>query len=452
MTDPFEHLHLLYSSGDTSATDGQPNFRAVSDTPQDALYGPLQAKDLEWTCAGGFATETQVWYTTLEDGAFATSQIIHSSIGLWYPQVQITFKYFNPTTGQKVWKSVNVPHFTTPPPEGTGRDKSKTYDKRSCKGDRFTVLFDTNADGSESYTIDANMDADLQLSYTFTRPSGSAGWKVGAGDDGGKSYFGANPSTPDGYVVHRFWPQAVSSGHIIHKGQAIDAKGAAMFIHAIQGMRPNLVASRWNFANFQSKSSSGERVSAIMMEFTTTSDYGGPVGSRTTKDESTGNTVNKREPIVVNIGSLTVDGELIAVTAATRGFQAPDEEPSKGSNSRVQLLDHTVDSETGYEVPQKIRYAWQGPLLNQGKAQKELVEAETIVDVGKPGASKGLIEKVDVLGEIPYMVRKMVNYVARTKPFVYQYLNPASLKLTLPSKEINVEGSLFCETTFISEP
>ena len=29
-------------------------------------------------------------------------------------------------------------------------------------------------------------------------------------------------------------------------------------------------------------------------------------------------------------------------------------------------------------------------------------------------------KKVDVLGEIPYMVRKMVNSVARTKPYVYQ--------------------------------
>lgn len=69
------------SGGDTSAADAQPNFRGVSETPQNALYGPLEASDLEWTCAGGFTTETQTWYTVLEDGAFATSQIIHSAIG-----------------------------------------------------------------------------------------------------------------------------------------------------------------------------------------------------------------------------------------------------------------------------------------------------------------------------------------------------------------------------------
>lgn len=69
------------SAGDTSATDAQPNFRAVSDTPQDRLYGQMEAKDLEWTCAGGFTTETETWYTVLNDGAFATSQIIHSAVG-----------------------------------------------------------------------------------------------------------------------------------------------------------------------------------------------------------------------------------------------------------------------------------------------------------------------------------------------------------------------------------
>jgi Svf1-like C-terminal lipocalin-like domain/Svf1-like N-terminal lipocalin domain len=432
-------------SGDTSATDAKPNFRAVTDRAQDALFGPLEAKDLEWTCAGGFATETQTWYTVMQDGSWATSQIIHSSIGLWYPQVQITFKYFNPKTGEKVWKSVNVSKFVTPAPAGSGRDKSKVYDKRSCKGEQFSVLFDTLPDGSESYTIEANMDTDLQVSYTFKRPSKSAGWKLGSGDEGGKSYFGANPSTPDGYVVHRFWPHAVSDGHIIHKGQAIDAKGAGMFVHAIQGMRPNLVASRWNFGNFQSKYGSDENVAAVMMEFTTTSDYGGPIGSRTVKDEATGNAVRKREPIVVTIGSVTVDGELVAVTGASRGLQAPEAEPSKGSETRVYHLNTVHDPETGYTVPQSMKFKWQGPQLIEGKASKDLVNAEVSVDL------KGLIEKVDILGEIPYMVRKMVNYVAGTKPYLHQYLNPATLKITLPSKELNVEGSLFCEATFISE-
>lgn len=291
------------------------------------------------------------------------------------------------------------------------------YDKRSSKSDQFSILFDTHADGSESYTIDANMDTDLQLSYTFTRPKETLGWKLGAGPQGGKSFFGANAASPDGYVVHRFWPQVYTSGHIIQKGQAIDAKGVGMFVHAIQGMRPNLVASRWNFANFQS-TSGPEKVSAIMMEFRTTSDYGGPAVHKSEKEE-----LAKRETMTVNIGSITVGGQLVSVTAATRGGRAGPEESSKGSNSAVQHLDCVLDTETGYQAPQTVRFAWQGPLLEQGKAQAELVEAEIKTDLGKPAPvseAKGLIEKIDVLGEIPYMVRKVVNYVAGTKPYMYQ--------------------------------
>jgi hypothetical protein len=35
-------------------------------------------------------------------------------------------------------------------------------------------------------------------------------------------------------------------------------------------------------------------------------------------------------------------------------------------------------------------------------------------------APKGLIEKVDVLAEIPYVIKSVVNYVAGTKPYIYQ--------------------------------
>ena len=73
-------------------------------------------------------------------------------------------------------------------------------DKRSSKSDQYSVLFETLADGSEKYTIEANMDSDLQLAYSFTRPKQAQGWKLGAGAEGGKSLFGTNTASPDGYV------------------------------------------------------------------------------------------------------------------------------------------------------------------------------------------------------------------------------------------------------------
>ena len=36
-----------------------------------------------------------------------------------------------------------------------------------------------------------------------------------------------------------------------------------------------------------------------------------------------------------------------------------------------------------------------------------------------------MIEKVDVLAEIPYVIKTMVNYVAGTKPYIYQVTQPS---------------------------
>ena len=68
---------------ETSTTDPTAqNFHPVSSEfkPED-LAGPLEPKDLELTCAGGFVTETQIWYSTLEDGSSLMCQLIHSAVG-----------------------------------------------------------------------------------------------------------------------------------------------------------------------------------------------------------------------------------------------------------------------------------------------------------------------------------------------------------------------------------
>jgi hypothetical protein len=58
------------------------NFFPVSSAfKPDELNGQLEPKDNEWTCAGGFVTETQIWYTILDDGSSLMCQIIHSSVG-----------------------------------------------------------------------------------------------------------------------------------------------------------------------------------------------------------------------------------------------------------------------------------------------------------------------------------------------------------------------------------
>ncbi|KAF8896336.1 oxidative stress survival, Svf1-like protein [Infundibulicybe gibba] len=395
------------------------------------LFGELEPKDTEWLCAGGFVTETQTFYTLAAEGTSLMCQVIHSSIGVWYPTIQFTCKIHNPNTNETIWKSINVTNFVTPPPG---------LDKRSSKADEFSITYKSapGTDHPESYTIRANLAADLQISLDLARPADIPGFKIGKGERGGYSYFGPDTQKPDGYVIHRFWPRLKVTGHIISNGKASVADGPGMFIHAIQGMRPNLVASTWNFANFQSELHGG--VSAIQMEFKTIDAYG-------RKGAGSGG-------VSINIGSLVVGGKLAAVTAETKW---PDEAPSEKASvvSRVTHLDTIMDPDTGYKKPSQILFKWAGPSIIKNVSGS--VEARVQADVGDVVNPKGLIDKVDVLAEIPYVVKMAVNYVAGTKPYIYMWMNPATLTVTGPddlapglSKGLEIPGKLYNEATFIS--
>lgn len=315
-------------------------------------------------------------------------------ISLWYPTIQLTCKLYNPATKERIWKSINVTNFVTPPPG---------LDKRSSKADEFSITYKAapGTDTPESYTITANFATDLQISLQVARPASIPGFKIGRGEDGGYSYFGADKKNADGYVIHRFWPSYTAKGHVISNGKADAFQATGMMVHAIQGMRPNLVASRWNFGYFQSDEHGG--VSAISMEFTTLDTY----GRRQTNPGG----------VVVNIGSVIVGGKLATVTAETIW---PDEPlPQEGSVvSRTSHLNPVEDPDTGYLKPVDILFRWVAPsIVPQASG---IVSAKLQGALGDIENPHGLIEKVDVLAEIPYVLKMALSYVAGTKPYVYQ--------------------------------
>lgn len=311
---------------------------------------------------------------------------------MWYPTIQFTFKLFNPNTKERVWESINVSNFVTPPPG---------LDKRSCKADQFSITYKSKpgTDTPEVFTIFAHPSDDLQVSIDIARTA--PGWKIGNGPKSGTSYYGHDIEKPDGYMYHSFWPRTQCSGTVIYKGRAINANGPGMYIHAIMGMRPNLIASRWNFANFQSEEHGG--VSAIQSELTTLDAYG-PKGAGS-------------GGVKVNVGSLVIGGKLICVTAETK-FPDKDYPEDAKSVSRAFHYNTIVDPATSYAQPKELEFIWEGPLLAKDASGK--VSASLKVDVGTPDKPIGLVEKVDVLAEIPAMVKAVISYVAGTKPYIYQ--------------------------------
>jgi hypothetical protein len=311
---------------------------------------------------------------------------------VWYPQIQFTFKLTNPHKKETTWRSVSITNFVTPPPG---------LDRRSCKSDQFTITHKPTPGGGdfpEAYSISVNAGDDLKLMLDVRRPVGAPGFKCGRGPKGGFSYFGADQK--EGYVVHRFWPYTLTSGHIVLNGQARAIEGPGMFVHAIQGMRPNLVAARWNFLHFQSRAHGG--TSAIQMEFTTTDAYG--------------KTGAGSGYVMSNVGSLVVGQKLVAVSGETTW---PGDSADEGAVvSRVRQLLPEHDPDTGYAQPTELQYKWRAPIVLPGVSGD--AQATLSVDLGSPAAPKGLIEKVDVMAEIPGFVKAVVSYVAGTKPYIYQ--------------------------------
>lgn len=307
---------------------------------------------------------------------------------------QVTFRLCNPKTNTNVWKSVGVTNFKV---QG---------DKRSCKSDQVTVTMDPT--NGNKYTIQAKYDEEVQISIVYERVAD--GFKLGDSPRGGFTYFGqlsnkpapANGSGPDyaaggdGYAIHRFWPRCHVSG-IVRNGKDVhDLDGSrGVFIHAIQGLRPNLLAANWNFANFQSVEKEGEEaVSLIMMEFTTTPQYGAKT---------------------INVGSVVVGDKLVGVTAGGSGVVG-------GSN--VTHVDPVPDAETDYDAPSALKYSWEATRLEDGKPAAGNAKVHAVLKqdllLDKDGyKTRGLVEKVDVLGQIPYLIRKFVNYAAGTKPYIY---------------------------------
>lgn len=365
---------------------------------------------------------------------------------MWYPQINFNFRLYDPVTGKREWRSANVSGFTTPAPS----KGATTFDKRSSKSDQFTITLDPAH--PDTYTIEGKYDADTDVSLKFKRMEGAPGFKLGSGPKGGLTYFGAEKATggskdgspdyaagADGYVVHRFWPRCVVSG-VVRVGKEVlsldPADSRGIFVHAIQGMRANLVAAKWNFGYFNSTDEK-EGVSLMMMEFTTTSSYG-----RKT----------------INVGSVVVGDQLVAVVA---------------DGSATHLENEQEDTDTSYPAPGKIRWNWASSrsLLpsNGSEDESNTVSAEILLDLQPEGSKaapagsapaqrqfRGLIEKVDFLAHIPFVVKKVISYVAGTKPFIYQFLNNTTAVIELPSsdgegmKRMEVEGTMFNEATFIS--
>lgn len=270
-----------------------------------------------------------------------------------------------------------------------------------AKGTEFNaheVCISLNKEGDE-YKFTSQVCPDSLVDFTITRKA--SGFKIGPT---GTSLYGDDAAAPWGSMRHVFWPRAHIKGTLTLKGTEIDIDAHSMYVMAMQGMKPHHAAARWNFVNFQ-----GPTSSVVVMEFTTPVSYGS---------------------CTVSLGAATLNDKLL--------FTSTD--------VQVEHIDATID-EIGWPAPKKITFDLKGP-------SPESESAESTIAAHVAGDLSHLVERVDVMAEIPNFVKRVVAGVSGAKPYIYQFSDKAmSVKITsVDGKEVLVEetGHGYCETTFIS--
>ena len=216
-------------------------------------------------------------------------------------------------------------------------------------------------DGEDSYTIKSLNDKRAIVNLKIKRVA--PGWQAGKT---GKTLYGTDLKDPWGTMRHAFWPRCVAEGTITTKDGPIDYKGKALFIHALQGMKPHHAAARWNFINYQ-----GPTHSAIMMQYTTPPSYGSTV---------------------VSVGCIAKEGEVLMA----------------GTDSTVSHTTTKEDPESEWPEPSTVKWHWTG----KGK--------DGVVEATYEGPLAPRTDRVDVMAEVPGFVKTIVASAAGTKPYIYQ--------------------------------
>lgn len=239
--------------------------------------------------------------------------------------------------------------------------KGVEFSNDKCNFYAQDCAVELSEDGSH-YTIKSMTDSKSIVNLTIRKAA--PGFVCGKD---GKTLFGTDLSHPWGTMRHSFWPRCVAEGTITTAEGPIDFKGQALFIHALQGMKPHHAAARWNYADFQ-----GKNVSAIMMEFTTPPSYGSTV---------------------VNVGGIAKDGEIITADCTNKATHLRTKQDDKNS----------------WPEPEAIKFEWSGK-TKDGKPVEAVLEAEL----------EQRLDRIDVMAEVPGFVKQIVAGAAGTKPYIYQ--------------------------------
>ncbi|KAJ2147772.1 putative cell survival pathways protein [Coemansia sp. RSA 518] len=240
----------------------------------------------------------------------------------------------------------------------------------------------------------------VAASFEFVRKSD--GYKIGDG----KNYIG------EGTAAHYFYPagEITAQGEI--NGAKFESKGSAMFIHAHSAnIMPYNVGAEWNMIFFVGHPESM------------------PKDKRNAESASTYHVLQYETPesygsVHCSNAGLTQENKLKAVLWDTK---VEHHELTKDENG------------SGYDIPKNIIFTSTGKTVDGKKAR--------VVFDARPTQR---LHDIDVLHEMPFVVRRLVQALI-TKPFVFErYEETAKVRVEIEGEEPYVlEGVAFHELTLM---
>lgn len=233
----------------------------------------------------------------------------------------------------------------------------------------------------------------------------SSGFCIGSGN----TLYGANKD--DGVLTQRYYPHCEVFGSAFiddNDAKEIKFEGLGIFLQMFQDMKPHLHSKSWNLVHFVSKKNDAvkhsENTSALMMQFESPIQYDGKK---------------------VNQACIVLNGRLYMV-----------------SIDNAVIAHHPVlDTVSRYKVPALWVYEWKG-----------IAEDGTHIKGNITIAPKTLIERIDILEKLPYVLRKVIQAFV-TRPFAYEWLDDAELEIQFgdSAEKVKLSGTLFHEYTILNE-
>ncbi len=352
---------------------GPSAIQSVAEEAKETPYTEIKPQDLTWTAMESTCVETQVFYISSETGPAVFVQLIYNNVAYVSPQLAFLFclrvlTHPNTHSGIRTTCQFNTKIFYVNEPKREPLWSSTPLKNHEFSEDMTSFYASDCAielsDDGLSYSVKSHNDDEVVVNLTITRTA--PGFEAGKT---GRTLFGTDLRHPWGSMRHVFWPRCVAAGTITTKADGpIDlAGGRAMFVHALQGMKPHHLAARWNFANFQ-----GPEYSAVLMQFTTPPSYGSTV---------------------VTVGGIARDGEIVVA----------------GTDATATHLASREDDENDWPAPTQIKYTWAGTAKDGSKVEAVL-----------EGALEERLDRIDVMAEVPNVIKKIAGSVAGTKPYIYQ--------------------------------